>query len=59
MMPFTSLPCYSLPSNVLRIINGYPKPNTNTNTNVACGIVPYNPQLFKIELFMIIFNMDH
>jgi hypothetical protein len=53
-MSFTSLPCYSLPSNLFRIINGYTKPITNTNINNTYDIVPYN-----LPIFMIIFNMDH
>lgn len=53
MMPFTSLPCYSLPSNVFRIITDYSM-SPQCGTKYDNNIVLYKPILFK--LFMSMFD---
>jgi hypothetical protein len=48
-MPFTSLPCYSLPSNVMRIISDYSKPVTRPDWK-TCGQIR-SPQ-YPLDLYL-------
>jgi hypothetical protein len=65
MMPFTSLPCYSLPSNVLRIISEYSKPVTRPDWR-TCGLIRkteypidlylYGDRIYKYKKDLVLYN---